>query len=84
MKSFLALFLLTGIIKKLVLSIVQQLNQIPTVLMLEYFEKGHALHTGNYYSSPSLALHFLNNSTHLCGTVRTKRKMYSKKSPKYL
>ena len=54
-------------------------ERIPTILMQEYFGKGHTLHTDNYYTSPSLALHFLNNSTHLCGTVHTNRRMYSKK-----
>ena len=40
--------------------------------------KGHILFTDNYYTSPSLATHLLQNSTHLCGTVRSNRKFYCK------
>ena len=32
----------------------------------------------NYYTSPDLALLFLQNHTHLCGTGRTNIKLFSK------
>ena len=34
--------------------------------------------TDSYYNSPSLAIHLLENPTHLCGTVRSSRKFYCK------
>ena len=34
---------------------------------------GHILFTDNYYTSPTLASFFLENKTHLCGTIRANR-----------
>ena len=53
-------------------------EQIPAVLMEPFLNKGHILFTDNYYTSPSLATHLLENSTHLPGTVRSNRKFYCK------
>ena len=53
-------------------------ERIPVVLMEPFLNKGHILFTDNYYTSPSLATHLLENLTHLCGTVRSNRKFYFK------
>ena len=53
-------------------------EQIPVVLMERFLNKRHILFTDNYYTSPSLATHLLENSTHLPGTVRSNRKFYCK------
>ena len=53
-------------------------ERIPAVLMRPYLNKGHILFTDNFYTSPSLATYLLENGTHLCGTVRTNRRHYSK------
>ena len=53
-------------------------ERIPAVLMKEYLGKGHTLYTDNFYTSPSLAKFFLDNQTHLVGTVRSNRLNYPK------
>ena len=53
-------------------------ERVPSVLMENYLGKGHVLYTDNYYTSPLLAMHFLANQTHLCGTIKNNRKNYSK------
>ena len=52
-------------------------ERIPSVLMVPFFCKGHVLFTDNYYTSPTLAKHFTDNSTHLYETIRTNRYNYS-------
>jgi len=53
-------------------------ERIPVVVITPFLNKGHILYTDNFYTSPSLATHLLENGTHLCGTVRTNRRYYSK------
>ena len=53
-------------------------EKIPVSLMTPFLNKGHVLFTDNFYTSPSLATFFLENSTHLCRTVRTNHRYYSK------
>ncbi|MEO0686422.1 MAG: hypothetical protein AAFY76_15625 [Cyanobacteria bacterium J06649_11] len=53
-------------------------ERIPMVLMEPFVGKGHVLFTDNFYTSPLLAKHFLNHSTHLCGTIKFTRKNFSK------
>ena len=53
-------------------------ERIPVSLMTPFLNKGHILFTDNFYTSPSLATLFLEKGTHLCGTVRTNRRYYSK------
>ena len=54
-------------------------KRIPSVLMEHFLGKGHVLFTDSYYTSPTLAKHFTDNSTHLCaGRIRTKSYNYSK------
>ena len=53
-------------------------ERIPSVLMEPFLSKGHVLFTDNYDTSPTLANYFTDNSTHLCGTIRTNRYNYSK------
>ena len=53
-------------------------ERIPVSLMGPFLNKGHILYTDNYYTSPSLATFLLENETHLCGTIRTNRRFYSK------
>ena len=48
-------------------------ERIPSVLMEPFLGKGNNLFTDNYYTSSTLAEHFTDNSTHLCGTIRTNR-----------
>ena len=48
-------------------------ERIPAVLMDSYLGKGYSLHTDNFYTSPTLAKFFLDNNTHLSGTVRSNR-----------
>ena len=50
---------------------------ISTVLMQNFFRKGHGLYTENFYTSPSLASYFLEDDTHICSTVRTNRINFS-------
>ena len=50
-------------------------ERIPSVLMEPFLGKGHILFTDNYYTSPSLAS-FLDNHTHLCGTIHPNRRHY--------
>ena len=52
-------------------------ERIPMVLMEPYIGKEHTLYTDNFYRSPSLGKHFLQNNTHLCGTIRNNRKKFS-------
>ena len=51
---------------------------IPSVLMEPFLGKGHILFTDNYYTSSSLASFFLDNQTHLCGTICPNRRHYPK------
>ena len=53
-------------------------ERIPTVLMQNFFGKGHVLYTDNFYTSPSLASYFLEHDTHICGTVRKNQINFSK------
>ena len=53
-------------------------ERIPSVLMEPFLGKGHILFTDNSYTSPSLASFFLDNQTHLCGTIRSNRRYYPK------
>ena len=46
--------------------------------MEAFLGKEHVLFTDNYYTSPTLAKHFTDNITHLCGAIRTNRYNYSK------
>ncbi|KAL2098758.1 hypothetical protein ACEWY4_005238 [Coilia grayii] len=43
-------------------------------MLKPYLEKGHALFTDNWYSSPTLFLYLMKHRTGACGTVRAKRK----------
>ncbi|XP_065653795.1 piggyBac transposable element-derived protein 4-like [Hydra vulgaris] len=52
--------------------------RIPSVLMEPFIGKGHTLYTDNYYTCTTLAKYFLDNKTHLCGTIRSNRFNYSK------
>ena len=52
-------------------------ERIPSVLMEPFLGKDHILFTDNYYTSPSLAS-FLDNHTHLCGTIHPNRRHYPK------
>ena len=53
-------------------------ERVPMVLMEPFLMKGHILFTDNYYTSPLLAKHFLNNRTHICGTIKKNRKGFAK------
>ena len=53
-------------------------ERIPVVLLEPFLNKGHILFTDNFYTSPSLASFLLDNSTHLCGTVKYNRRFYCK------
>ena len=53
-------------------------ERILQVLMQPYLGKGHILYTDNYYTNPAVADFFINNRTHLCGTVKVDRKNYAK------
>ena len=53
-------------------------ERIPVSLMQPYLNKNHVLYTDNWYTSPTLAKYFLDNGTHLCGTVRPNRKHFCK------
>ena len=44
--------------------------------MQKYLNKGHALFTDNFYTSPLLYQDLLNNGTFACGTVRINRKHF--------
>ena len=54
------------------------MERIPSVLIESFLGKGHVLYTYNFYTSPALASHFLKNKTHLCGTIQSNRRNYSK------
>ena len=45
-------------------------------LVQKYLQKGHALFTDNFYTSPQLYLDMLNNGTYACGIIRQNRKYY--------
>ena len=45
-------------------------ERIPVTLMQKYLQKGHHLFIDNYYTSVSLATYFLQNGTHISGTIR--------------
>ena len=51
-------------------------ERIPVTLMQKYLQKGHHLFIDNYYTSMSLATYFLQNSTHITGTIRDTRKHF--------
>ena len=53
-------------------------ERIPVSLMTPFLNKGHILFTDNFYTNPSLATFFLEKGPHLCGTVHTNRRYYSK------
>ena len=53
-------------------------ERIPAVLMNPFLNKGHILFTDNYYTSPTLGLYFLQNGTHLVGTVRNNQHFFPK------
>ena len=53
-------------------------ERIPVSLMTPFLNKGHILFTVNFYTSPSLATFLLEKGTHLCKTVRTNWRYYSK------
>ena len=53
-------------------------ERIPSVLMSRHLGKGRILYTDNYYTSPTLALYFLQNNTHLVGTIRSNRYNFPK------
>ena len=55
-------------------------ERIPAVLMESYLGKGYCLFSDNFYTSPSLAKFFLDNKTHLAGTIRENRYNF----PKYI
>ena len=44
--------------------------------MQPFLNEGRILFTDNFYASPSLAEHLLDNNTHLCKTVRTNCRNY--------
>ena len=46
--------------------------------MEPFLGKGHGLYTDNFYTSLALATHFLKNKTHLCGTIWSNPRNYSK------
>ena len=47
-----------------------------TTERIPVFLEGRILFTDNFYTSPSLAEHPLDNKAHLCGTVRTNCRNY--------
>ena len=51
---------------------------IPSILMECFFGKGSVLFTDKYYTSPSIAVLFLQNHTYFYGTVRINRKHFFK------
>ena len=53
-------------------------ERIPAVLMNPFLNKGHILFTYNHYTSPTLGLYFLQNGTHLVGTVRNNQRFFPK------
>ena len=54
-------------------------ERILSVLMENLLGKGDIIFTDNFYASPTLATHFHENQTYLCGTIWSKRKHHSKK-----
>jgi len=48
-------------------------ESIPVTVMQRYLNKGHRLFVDNYYTTPALALHLLDNNMKLMGTVRANR-----------
>ena len=53
-------------------------ERIPSVLIEPVLGMGHVVYTDNFYTSPALASHFLKNKTHLCGTIWSSCRNYSK------
>ena len=51
-------------------------EKIPVTLMQKYIRKGHHLFIDNYYTSLPLAQYFLQNDTHVTGTIRENRKQF--------
>ena len=44
-------------------------ERIPANIMIPYLNQGHCLFVDNFYTSPKLAAHFLENGTHLCRKI---------------
>lgn len=53
-------------------------QQMPVVLIQLFLGKKHVLYTDIFYTCPNLASHLLDHKTHLCETVRTCRRYFSK------
>ena len=53
-------------------------ERILVILMQSFLGKVHILFTYKYYTSLSLAIFLLEKKTHLCDTIRTNHKLYSK------
>ena len=53
-------------------------ERIPSVLMSRHLGKGHIQCADNYYTNPTLASYFLQNNTHLVGTIRSNRYNFPK------
>ena len=53
-------------------------ERIPSVEGPHILGKGHILFTDNYYTSPYLASFFLDNQTHICGTICPNHRHYSR------
>ena len=53
-------------------------ERILAVLLESYLGKGYCLFTGNFCTSPSLAKFFLDNKTHLAGTIRVNQYNFPK------
>jgi len=51
-------------------------KKIPLTLIQKYLNKGHRLFLDNYHTTPTLALHLLQNGTKLVGTVRPNRRQF--------
>ena len=51
-------------------------ERTPVFLMPPFLNEGRILFTDNFYTSPSVAEHLLDNNTNLCGTVRTNHRNY--------
>jgi hypothetical protein len=51
-------------------------EKIPLTLMADYLDAGRVLYLDNFYTTPKLAKHLLDNNTYTVGTVRTNRKKF--------
>jgi len=54
----------------------QMSERIPLTLIHQYLNKGHRLFPDNYFTTPTLVLHLLNNDTKLVGTVWPNRRYF--------